>query len=383
MGFDVAVIGAGVHGCSAAAHLSARGASVAIIDKGGVASGPTGRSSAVCRAYYTNPFLARVARESLDVLADFNTWSHGGHSGFRQIGLLFLHPADDGPQLYDNAERLRSLGTAVEVLDAGQLAESFPEISQRGIGFGVWEPGGGPADPSGTTAGLFAMARAQGAVARLNDEVLDLQPSASGVTITTRSGVVEADRVLIAAGPWTKPLATKVGVDLPLTVERHFVTTNSWGPMTPLPYGLADVTEGFYLVPEGPGMFGLGQLFDEPLVDPDAFDETVTVDEQLRMAAAGIARIPAIANCGLVGGWASLYDVSPDWQPVIGEIAPGVYVDAGTSGHGFKLAPILGRHIADLLLDGVGDPGLRAFHPDRFGTGNHLVGGYGRARILG
>ena len=143
MGFDVAVIGAGVHGCSAAAHLSARGVSVVIIDKGAVAGGPTGRSSAVCRAYYTNPFLARVARESLDVLADFKTWSHGGHSGFRQIGLLFLHPEDDGPQLYDNAERLRTLGTAVEVLDAGQLAESFPEVSQRGIGFGVWEPGGG------------------------------------------------------------------------------------------------------------------------------------------------------------------------------------------------------------------------------------------------
>lgn len=383
MGFDVAVIGAGVHGCSAAAHLSARGVSVVIIDKGSVAGGPTGRSSAVCRAYYTQPFLAKVARESLDVLADFTAWSEGGHSGFRQTGLLFVHAEEDGPQLYDNAERLRALGTAVDVLDAGQLAESFPEVSREGIGYGVWEPGGGPADPSGTTTGLFAMARARGAVARLNDEVLDLRPAASGVTIATRSGIVEADRVLIAAGPWTKPLAAMVGVDLPLTVERHYVTTNSWGPMAPLPYGLADVTEGFYLVPEGRDLFGLGQLFDEPLADPDAFAETVTLDEQMRMAAAATARIPAMADSGLVGGWASLYDVSPDWQPVIGEITPGVFVDAGTSGHGFKLAPMLGRYVADLVLDGSGDPGLTAFHPDRFLTGDHVRGGYGRARILG
>ena len=75
--------------------------------------------------------------------------------------------------------------------------------------------------------------------------------------------------------------------------------------------------------------------------------------------------------------------MSPDWQPVIGEIAPGVFVDAGTSGHGFKLAPMLGAHVADLVLGQPVDEGLRAFDPSRFERGEALAAGYRENRILG
>jgi glycine/D-amino acid oxidase-like deaminating enzyme len=75
--------------------------------------------------------------------------------------------------------------------------------------------------------------------------------------------------------------------------------------------------------------------------------------------------------------------VSPDWQPVIGEIADGVFVDAGTSGHGFKLAPALGRHIADLVTGADVDLGLSQFHPRRFLQASTLDAGFGEARILG
>jgi glycine/D-amino acid oxidase-like deaminating enzyme len=83
------------------------------------------------------------------------------------------------------------------------------------------------------------------------------------------------------------------------------------------------------------------------------------------------------------GGWASLYDVSPDWMPVIGEIAPGVFVDAGTSGHGFKLGPALGADVAALLAGSEVDTGIHEFTPKRFGAGRPLAAGYGRAKILG
>ena len=82
------------------------------------------------------------------------------------------------------------------------------------------------------------------------------------------------------------------------------------------------------------------------------------------------------------GGWASVYDVSPDWQPVIGQVAENVFVDAGTSGHGFKLAPALGRHVAALLLDSP-DPRLARFSPDRFAAHRPLRAGFGDRRIVG
>jgi len=70
-------------------------------------------------------------------------------------------------------------------------------------------------------------------------------------------------------------------------------------------------------------------------------------------------------------------------MPVIGEIAPGVFVDAGTSGHGFKLGPALGSDVAALLIGAEVDAGIRDFTPERFPAGHMLAAGYGSARILG
>ncbi|MEV0567499.1 FAD-dependent oxidoreductase [Dactylosporangium sp. NPDC050588] len=72
MGFhEVGIVGAGVHGLSAAYHLARRGVSTVVFERGTRAAGPTGRASGVVRSYYTNPFLAEVARDSTAVLADF------------------------------------------------------------------------------------------------------------------------------------------------------------------------------------------------------------------------------------------------------------------------------------------------------------------------
>jgi len=85
---EVGIVGAGVHGAAAAFHLASRGVHVTILERERPASGPTGRSSAICRAYYTNPFLAAVARDSIAVMAAFD--EHTGRSAeFRRTGLLF------------------------------------------------------------------------------------------------------------------------------------------------------------------------------------------------------------------------------------------------------------------------------------------------------
>jgi glycine/D-amino acid oxidase-like deaminating enzyme len=173
-----------------------------------------------------------------------------------------------------------------------------------------------------------------------------------------------------------------VGADLPLTVERHIVATFAWSDDVRVPpHG--DLPNGYYFRPEGEELFLVGPLHPEPTVDPDAFDEHVGSEEASRLGARVVNRVPGLQHATSRGGWASLYDVSPDWQPVIGEIAPGVFVDAGTSGHGFKLAPALGRHLADLVTGANVDPGLAQFDPARFETAGALEAGYGEARILG
>jgi glycine/D-amino acid oxidase-like deaminating enzyme len=193
----------------------------------------------------------------------------------------------------------------------------------------------------------------------------------------------ECERLLIAAGPWTRPLAQLLGADLPLIVERHVVATFGWGTAPRFSFGFADLPGGYYFKPEGADLFCLGPLDEGAQVDPDDFDQEISSLESDELAGALVERVPALADAEARGGWASLYDVSPDWQPVIGEIADGIFVDAGTSGHGFKLAPALGRHIADLVTGKPVYPGLEQFHPSRFGEGRELAAGYGAVRILG
>lgn len=379
---DVAIIGAGVHGASAAFHLAQRGVRTVVVDGRPPAGGPTGRSSAVCRGYYTNDFLASVAREAIGIFEQFTELT-GGDAGYRRTGALFLHPPEDEPQLRLTAARLNAAGTATEVLDRSQIATVAPMLDVEGIGWGVWEEAAGYADPAGTTVGLLTSAVAAGATFRGGSSVRRIEHG-EGVRLHLTDGTaLRAHRLLIAAGPWTAQLAAQIGVDLPLHAERHIVATLGWGAAPPVPFVFADLPGGYYCKPEGTEQCFLGPLHQEPPCDPDDFAEHIADAEVGALVEAVVHRVPAMEASMPTGGWASLYDVSPDWQPVIGQIAEAVFVDAGTSGHGFKLAPALGRHVADLLTGGQVDPGLAQFHPSRFQQGTALDGGYGAARILG
>jgi sarcosine oxidase, subunit beta len=379
--YDVAVIGAGVHGASVAFHLANRGVRTAVIERTSPAGGPTGRSSAIVRAYYTNAFLARVARDSIAMFRDFERHT-GRDAGFRETGLLVLHPPDDEATVRDVVPRLNDQGIPTDLLEPQQVVAEWPAFDLDGIAIAAFERDAGYADPVLTTQGLLERARELGAEIRLGHGVSAIERRGSAWTVSTTDGAIAAERVLIAAGPWSAPLAAMVGVDLPLTVERHIVATFAWSDETRVP-AHGDLPNGYYFRPEGEELFLMGPLHPEPTVDPDDFDEHVGTSEAERLGAGVVRRAPALRHATARGGWASLYDVSPDWQPVIGEIAPGVFVDAGTSGHGFKLAPALGGHIADLVTGADVDPGLEQFHPRRFEHAGALDAGFGEARILG
>jgi glycine/D-amino acid oxidase-like deaminating enzyme len=382
---EVAIIGAGIHGASVAFHLARHGVSSTVFEQLAPAGGPTGRSSAICRAYYTNRYLARIAHSSLEMFRTFGDLTGGAECGFRETGMVYLHPQADAAALRDAAGYMNSIGTRIETLDQVDVAREFPLFDLDGIGIVAWEPGAGYADPVATTAGLLSRACDLGARQRLYTRVLGLEPRRGGGARLTLEGGETADceRLLIAAGPWTRQLAAGVGADLPLTVERHYVATIRWAHARQMRYAHADVVGGYYCKPEGEELYCLGPLTPEPAADPDMPVRGIDIEESEALAKLATGRIPRLKEAQSTGGWASLYDVSPDWMPVIGEIAPGVFVDAGTSGHGFKLGPALGSDVAAMLIGGEVDEGIREFTPERFPAGHMLAAGYGSARILG
>jgi sarcosine oxidase subunit beta len=370
-----------VHGASAAFHLAGRGVQTVVVEKTSPAGGPTGRSSAICRAYYTNAFLAEVARDSIAMFRDFKQHT-GRDAGFRETGLLVLHPPDDESTVREVVSRLNDQGIPTDLLEPQEVVAEWPDFDLEGIAVAAFERDAGHADPVLTTQGLFDRARELGADAILGHGVTAIERDGDRWTVRAEDRSIAADRVLIAAGPWSRPLAAMVGADLPLTVERHIVATFAWGGDVRTP-AHGDLPNGYYFRPEGEELFLVGPLHPEPNVDPDDFEERVGTEEAEHLGARVVRRVPGLQHATSRGGWASLYDVSPDWQPVIGEIAPGVFVDAGTSGHGFKLAPALGGHVADLVTGSDVDPGLEQFHPRRFELASALEAGYGDARILG
>jgi sarcosine oxidase subunit beta len=381
---DVVVIGAGIHGASAAYHLALAGADVTVLERLTPAGGPTGLSSGVCRAYYTNQFLTEAARDSIRMMADFGGIGQGHDSGYRRTGFLFLHPPQDVSEVTDNAARLNAMGIRVDLFGTDALARDFPQFLYDGIGIGAFEMDAGYADPAGTTAGMMAGAIAAGATLRARTRVEGIrQRSGGGAVVQLANGdSLEAERLLIAAGPWTAPLTRQLGVDLPLTVERHVVATVHLEQAEAGRIGHGDLITGYYCRPEGVDRYLMGWTHASDNVNPDRFDSAIHHDEELALENAVARRFPALHEAQPRGGWASLYDVSPDWQPVIGEIADGVFVDAGTSGHGFKLGPALGAKVAELVM-GNPDPRLTQFHPRRFASGELLSAGYREARILG
>ena len=381
---EIAIIGGGVHGASAAYHLAAAGVSVTLVERLTLAGGPTGRSSGVCRAYYTNELLAEAARDSIGMMASFEQIAPGHDAGYRRTGFAYLHPPTDADGVRRAVGRLNALGIRVDILEADALARDLGRFNLDGIGIVAFEHDAGYADPAGTTAGMAAGARAAGATIRTRTAAIRLRERpGGGAFIDTADGTgLEAERLLIAAGPWTAGLASQLGVSLPLTVERHVVAMAGLDLSTAAPFGHGDLVAGYYCRPEGADQYCIGWTHPGAAADPDSFDGTIHRDEEIELLETVARRLPAVNDARPRSGWASLYDVSPDWQPVIGEVAAGIFVDAGTSGHGFKLAPALGRHVADLIL-GRPDPRIEQFHPRRFETGDLLAAGYRDARILG
>jgi sarcosine oxidase, subunit beta len=117
----------------------------------------------------------------------------------------------------------------------------------------------------------------------------------------------------------------------------------------------------------------------DAIVDPDKVQEGVDTEFILDTGERLIKRYPAMEACDSAGGYASLYDITPDWHPIIDEAAPGngFFLCCGFSGHGFKLGPATGRLVAERVL-GAGAPLFdpRLFRLSRFAENEPVRGRY-------
>jgi glycine/D-amino acid oxidase-like deaminating enzyme len=385
MSYDAIVVGAGISGAATAYHLRKAGAKTLLVERGEPASGGTGKSAAIIRQSYSTPLLVRLARASITMFENAKA-ELGRDGGFVQDGYCFVVSHDMLEGAKKNVAMQRGLGIVNEWSDGAGFPQHLPEINPDGIAGSVYEPHGGYADPVQATDAYVTAFQTLGGEFRARTAVRRLLREGGRITgIELDNREVKAGVVVNAAGPWARPLAQSAGLDLPLRAVREQDTV--WQipagravPKTSISMGV-DAT---YYRPLGQGRFIIGRGFPKEYVDVDPYNYKTTADGdfigdvQTRVE----RRFPSFAGMKLIEAYAALYDVTPDWYPFVGPRS-GVagYADfSGGSGHGFKIAPAIGRELAEWLLTGKVADDFRQFSHDRIAQGNLFVQSFGGNR---
>lgn len=381
--YDAIVIGAGINGASTALELARRGLRVALVERKNVGDGPTAKSSSIIRTHYSNPLTARMALYSLRVFQNFDAVVGGG-CGFHNVGFVVLVNEKDVEGLKANMAMQRSVGIRTELLSPADLPTMMPGIYTDDLVAVAYEPESGYADPYLTLTSVVQAARAAGATLYQNTPVTGIRFQGDRVIgVMTPRGDMDAPIVVNAGGPWGAAVARLAGVELPLNPCRIQVAFFRRPPGFEAPHPvLADFINATYSRPETGGLTLVG-LVDpgeaNAIVNPDSFDEHMDREFILEAGERLVRRRPIMEQAAGAGGFAALYDITPDWHPIIDEVpaGSGFYLCAGFSGHGFKLGPAVGRMMADMVTqasDPLFDPHM--FRLSRFDEGEPVRGQY-------
>ncbi len=377
---DVVIIGGGIQGASIAYHLTQRArTSVVVLEKDTLASGCSGRTGGMIRQHYSTDLVTEIARQGRDFFATFDEVV-GGHSGWVQCGLVYMVTDKDAEALEHNIALGRRHGVPTRLIDETEARERVPGLNTEGaVRFG-FEENAGYGDGYGSTVAFAGRAKERGATILQNTPATGLVLDNGRIAgVVTPHETIATRTVVNAAGPWADRVGRWVSLELPLRLELieeaviRVQAPDTYPIDTPSVY---DFVNGLSFRPEGTGhtVVAEGSSYFKGSLDPDAYP-TQPSDRYIEDVSVRLARaMPRLASGTPRGGWAGLLEGTPDFHPVMG-IAPGVeglILCYGFSGHGFKEAPVTGRLIAELILNGTPSLDITPLSFERFARGQLL-----------
>jgi sarcosine oxidase subunit beta len=359
---QVIVIGAGITGLSIALHLAELGLAPLLIEREGVAAGATGVQPGGVRQQFSTPVNCVLGRESLQVYRTLGERLGVPVSAtFDPCGYLFVaHSRERLDVLRHTVEVQRAAGIPSRIVTAGEAAEIVPGLVADALVGAAWCDEDGYFDrPREVVAAFAAAARARG-VEILIDEVTSIERDGEGFRVELEEDTLLAERLIVAAGVDTPALLPELG--LPITAaNKHLFFSDRLrdGALRPL-------------VISAEREFAAKQLADGRLLASDLVAE----GDPHSSRAGWLERVhgvigellPDLAGTRFPTIVSGEYDATPDAQPIIGAVGPdpGLFVAAGFSGHGFMLAPAIGRRLAAHVLGEPVDQELASFSLDRF-----------------
>ncbi|HET8947799.1 MAG TPA: FAD-binding oxidoreductase [Candidatus Polarisedimenticolia bacterium] len=380
---EIVIIGGGIQGASVAWHLARRGMTdVVLLEKETLASGCSGRTGGVIRQHYSTPIVTEIARQARNFFAGFDA-EVGGHSGFVENGLVLMVGTKDAEALAANVALGREHGVPVRIIDAGEARRLVPGLDTTGAVAFAHEANAGYGDGYGTTVAFAARAKDLGVTVLQHAPATGLVKDGRRVTgVVTAAGTIACRAVVNAAGPWADRVARWASVEVALKlelIEEAVIRAPAGEPYPITTPSVYDFVNGLSYRPEGAGqVMAEGNSYYKGDLDPDAYP-TQPSDAYVEDVALRLQRsMPRLGGGTVRGGWAGLLEGSPDFHPILGAVegVDGFLLCCGFSGHGFKEAPVTGRLIAEVLLDGRPSLDIAPLAHDRFRRGALLRSRY-------
>ena len=375
---SIVIVGGGVMGCSTLYHLASLGVTdTLLLEQDSLASGSTSRTQGVLRMHYSNEVTARMAWESLAAYRDFNEMV-GSPSGYVQTGYILAVPAEYGSALRRNLAMQTALGIDTAEVDADRLSDLAPSVRTRDGEAYAFEPLSGYADAHLVTSGYARRAEDLGATVRVGARADGVVVEDSRVTGVRVDGeVVPTGAAVVAAGPWSGPLLAGLGVEIGLSTVRHQVLAVTRDRDLTHP-AIGDVVGDFSGRMDAPGLSLVALGEERDTAGPDDYNRGIDqsyIEAGLRAIS---DRVSGMEDAGYVRGWSGLFTVTEDWHPVIDRVEgiDGLYCAVGFSGHGFKMAPAIGRAMAEIIVGSGQTIDVSRLRLGRFAEGDLLGSSY-------
>ena len=390
--WDAIVIGAGVIGTSVAYNLAAMGAKrVLVLERDQIGSGTTSQSSGILRTHYSVVENIELAQQSWAIFKNFAEHLHDEDASAGLVNCGYLIAAPEGPKLSPLSEALAAqLARGIEVIKLSQqeATERLPICRFDDAALIGFEPEAGFADAYLVASSYARVARRLGVKFMEGENVTRLLLEQHKVVgVETKRGVFHAPVVISTQSIWSQELTQWTGIEVPLLPEHHKVIALE-GPEA-YTYSMP-----VYKDLGSPGMlycrsYGGRQMLvsegtaGEALSWPDNNQGNISMNDVVNLGEQVSERFPSFAEAGLASSWTGVYDVTPDWNPVLGAVpdVSGLVVGFGFSGHGFKLSPAVGRVLAQQALGLSTDVPLSPYSLERFRTGHFLHGRYGSGAV--
>jgi len=385
---DIVVVGGGIIGAACAFELAERGASVTLLEREELAAGASGRNNGL----WVTPLDPAHLPMSRASLARYLELAPDSPVPYRldpePIGLVAAALDEAALRLGGEAhEPYLAAGVPVERLEPEELLRLEPALAPGVLGGWLVEHGHRLA-PAALTVALARMAADRGAAVRHHLPARVLIASGDRIIgVITDDGPIQADEVIVAAGPWSSALLDPVGVRLPISgvrgwlvrlegaedVLRHLVASAGWETVTGRGEDgavraddLDEVgpTTSTLLHPTTDGSVIAGSS-RQPAISPEAEDAGVPTT----IVRGAIELVPALAEAEVRSAWWGIRPMTPDECPLVGRVADGLTVATGHGSEGVILGAGTAQLVAWQLLGGEPPFDPEPFAPGRFGTG--------------